>query len=244
MGPETRPYAHGSVIVIAMIVFFPLALFLIFSRHTKHSGYTHLRILDYSLYGKLCLVISTAPLIGHFAQEVEGARVLFFVGVAFLAAGLLFLAKSRQLNRQMLARFEEYETLIYQQNVTSIVDIANRVGAKIDTVVNELHRMSYLGLLPDVTVDGTSFQVWRNPDSTLNQETYESSSFSFHIYSDDDSDVDLDDQIEAILAAGLAREERELLPKTVECAGCGAKAQLKPRENKVCEYCQSTLQYA
>ncbi|WP_222708562.1 hypothetical protein [Paenibacillus sp. N3.4] len=109
------------------------------------------------------------------------------------------------------------------RSITGIADINQLAPA---TVKNDFLRMINKGLLTNCYMDEQSMRiVFYNDRTTQNGEV-------------DNPIIERDDWI-----SDNGPESPQLLPKMVECSGCGSSSLLQPSEIKPCPYCDTSLTY-
>ncbi|MGZ9585819.1 hypothetical protein [Paenibacillus marinisediminis] len=141
-----------------------------------------------------------------------------------------------RMNKGLTGRFKQYHSLIYTQRVTYIPEISEYVKKRHAVVVNELRRMAYLRQLPDVIIDPSSMYVQVRGAQRMED----------HSEWIDDLQGTIEAAFTAVFTepqAAAPKAAEPQLPKTISCYGCGSKTQLKPGEQKECEYCGSLLHY-
>ncbi|WP_391574397.1 hypothetical protein [Cohnella sp.] len=157
MAANGRPFYPGWVIFLVLFVFFPAGFVLIFLRASKHRNYPHLRLLDYKICANTLLVLfilMTVSYINSLATDGSPILEVYLVCIAFLLLPSIFMyVKANRSNKAMLLRYDQYRSMIYEQRLTSMAQIAANVGMQPIVVGHELERMSYLGLLPNVHID-------------------------------------------------------------------------------------------
>jgi len=152
-----RPFYPGWVIFLVLFVFFPAGFVLIFLRASKHRNYPHLRLLDYKICANTLLVLfilMTVSYINSLATDGSPILEVYLVCIAFLLLPSIFMyVKANRSNKAMLLRYDQYRSMIYEQRLTSMEQIAANAGLQPIVVGHELERMAYLGLLPNVHID-------------------------------------------------------------------------------------------
>ena len=163
MAAGGRPFYPGWIIFLVLFAFFPAGIVLIFLRINKHKVYTHLKLLDYKICANTLIVFFLLASVSYFYSLGSGGNPIFAVYIIVtllsLLPGILLRARANGIEKAMRLRFEHYRSMIYEQGLTSIFQIAANVGMNPIIVGNELERMAYLGLLPNVHIDRASNTV-------------------------------------------------------------------------------------
>ena len=231
MGRIERPFINGWIIALLLAPLFPVAVVLAIVRFVKHRNYTPLRIMDWKLCGNIFLTFfSMLTLSFLLTLPEEGSSMvpayIVFV-VLFLLPALYFYYRARRLNKAMTERFGQYSSMIYNERIRSIAQMADRLHVRLDVAANELLYMEMTRRIPDMYVDSYNYSIEFIDDEE--PETHISIAVGAGV---------------TVGGAAYAARQPEAGPKTVECPSCGAKTLLQPGESKECEYCLSFIQYS
>lgn len=165
--------------------------------------------------------------------RVHGCLVLFFlvfffpVGIVLLLVRLSQDRKARRMRREWGARIELYRSLIYEYGWTSLSQIAARVSMSADMVANELEWLARRGDLPGVHIDMQSGRV-----------LYESAAYA-QVHVHEHNTYIVTPRHAPSTSGGPPPQEPR--PRTIDCAGCGAKVRYQPGEDNRCEYCRTPI---
>ncbi|MFC4597108.1 hypothetical protein [Cohnella hongkongensis] len=172
MAAGGRPFYPGWIIFLVLFVFFPVGIVLIFIRIHKHRDYTHLKLLDYKICANTLITLFLLSTVSYIYSMGSGESPIFSVYLIAtslsLLPGILLYARANGIKKAMRLRFEHYRSMIYEQGLTSIVQIASNAGMKPVIAGNELERMAYLRLLPNVHIDRASDTVLPISERTEN----------------------------------------------------------------------------
>jgi hypothetical protein len=231
-----KPFISGWIIVFGFFLFMPIGIILAIVRSLNHKNQPHLKSMDGAFYGKflLTLFVVLAILILIQGQQTDSPAAITVAlsgfAVIFLLPAVIFLGRSRFIQRGMAFRYENYKEMIYRQELTGFDELAAKVGTKEIVVSNELQRMKLLGMLPDVFIDTAAGQaLYQGSDEEDWEEEWDESPV------EDQAAAARDDQASGGASSGT---------KLAECASCGAKTLLRSGESKECEYCGSVITYA
>ena len=191
-------------IILAFIFFWPVGIVLLIIRLNSDRT-AAMRC------GKALGVVSIIVIIfGVFLMLGD-----LFVGIIFLAAGIVLNILSRR-TKKKAARSRQYISLIANNRMTSLDEIASAVGLPFDTVTNDLNNMIREGYFTGLYLDIPGRKIVL-PQGAPAQHSAPTAGFE-----------------NAPAAQNIPQ------PRVVECKGCGANATLMGAVG-TCEYCGGPL---
>ncbi|WP_028596792.1 hypothetical protein [Paenibacillus assamensis] len=158
-----KPSISNGIVIFFLIIFFPVGLLLLALRAIKHRNYTYQKASDLNIVAGIFFFIFALFSIVFFTETADGRYpglfVLFFLTIPFLLPGLICITVGRRIKKELSTRYHLYHLYIHEQGITSIPHLAQSVSMNVPRVTNELERMSYLGMLPDLQIDSLASQV-------------------------------------------------------------------------------------
>jgi len=216
-----RPVIASVWIVVAAIIFFPLSILLILVRAILHWNMSYKKIGDIKVSGYtaiiiFCIFTSLILLVDSTNTTAQYAILVIVFAVLFLSPAAFSLLLARHKRKNLEKRYIYYCEVILVRHESSITSIAQMTKVRPKMVEHDLLRMIYLGMLEDGYIDEISGRIifYKN----------------------------LPPQNAAVVEVE-ADGQTKLLPKNVECSGCGSISNLKPRETLLCSYCGASLVY-
>jgi len=163
---QNRPwYQSGWAIVLGLLFFWPLGLLFALLRLKGDRSFHKfaakaLRFAGYALlaFGCLALVGLLAGLPDSTEPDTSLGGIVFST---LLCAGGIVLSKK---GSQILAGVKRRQVLINQivnQGLTSMDEIASRIGKPVGEVLYDIQEMSQGGFLPGYQIDPQGRRVWR-----------------------------------------------------------------------------------
>ena len=218
MNGKSNPwYLSWPAIIIAFLVFWPVAIVLIYlkSKNSKSGAFAAASNKKvYMILGGVLILIG----IGRFGDSFWGA-------VFFILGGVALIYYSNALARKAV-RNKQYIDMIVNQGETSVDKIASVLNVKYDVAVSELKTLQTLGILK-----GTS----------LNEQTH---SISVDKIKNVASDIsNMVDSVTEALTGAASNDAASGQPERVSqaCPGCGAKYTDIKGSTVVCEYCDTSF---
>lgn len=154
---KIRALYSWPVIILALIIFWPVGLFLLIRRFTLDKraaismGSTALRVLGFILaaFGLLgfCVCI-TDP------ETISGAVVAFF----FLIGGAAMIRKAKKINKET-ASIKQYLAIIVNGNIRQLDAIAAATNKSYDVVKTEIQKMIKKGYLKNAYINENTREV-------------------------------------------------------------------------------------
>ncbi|MBD8501124.1 hypothetical protein [Paenibacillus arenosi] len=271
-----KPSISNGIVIFFLIIFFPVGLLLLALRAIKHRNFTYQKASDLNIVAGIFFFFFALCCILYLNDVSDGANpgifVFVFISLIFFLPSLICFMASRRIKKELNTRFNLYRVFIYDQGITSIPQLALSVSMNVPRVTNELERMSYLGLLPDVRIDFITSQIIplykQEPrpqeqddhepvsESTEEEELHEQFEEIFdHAFGQGpNSSINISDGNISInvnygsgqpsINTNQKSTPKSNKPKTIACASCGAPATLKPGQSKSCEYCYAPLTYS
>lgn len=235
MQTRTKPFISDLALVIWIFVFFPITFILLFLRFLVHHNYSHLRSKDYNflavfffvLFSLISFTFIVNLIVSDSSYYGQYTKTYLIFSVTLLGPSILFKIRASYINKEIENRQNRYSSLIYEQRITSISQIAEIVKKRRPLVVQELLWMSHIRRLSNVTVDPSSDQVLLHTPTSNDAGNAEQAPNPIPYQENNDRSA-----------------STPILPKIITCYGCGAKTQLQPRESKPCEYCRAMLHYS
>ncbi|TVX88174.1 hypothetical protein [Paenibacillus agilis] len=272
-----KPSISNGIVIFFLIIFFPVGLLLLALRAIKHRNYTYQKASDLNIVAGIFFFIFALLSIVYFSDNSLGSfpdfATYMILVILFFLPGFSFYKASKRTKKELNTRFHLYHVYIHEQGITSIPHLAQNVSMNVPRVTNELERMSYLGMLPDLQIDSLTSQViaLREPEQKQEQKYEHQDSVS-----EPNGEEELHEQFEEIFEQAFGQGPNSSInisegnisinvnygsgqptsntkpksarksnkPKTIACASCGAPATLKPGESKSCEYCRTPLSYS
>lgn len=144
------------VIIVALIVFWPVAIFLIYKRITidKKAGFTISKVLRYVSY--LCVLFVVAGISvsldgGSFSENI--GMILFY-----LVAGIVLFLFSRKLDTNA-KRYKKYISIIINGNEVIIDNIASAMSLSTIQVRGDLDDMIQKGYFKDAYINESTNEI-------------------------------------------------------------------------------------
>lgn len=153
---KINPLYSWPVIIISIIIFWPLAIFLIYKRvrNDKKSGFTVGRIVRYTSY--FCFFMVVVGIIVCIGQGFTGED--FGMIVFFLISGiaLFMFAKKLVSNAE---KYKKYISIIINGNEYIIDNIASAMSLSVNTVKKDLNNMINNGYFQGAYINENSNEI-------------------------------------------------------------------------------------
>lgn len=210
-------YLSWPAIIIAFLVFWPVAIVLIYlkTKNSKSGAFAAASNKKvYMVLGAVLIVLG----IGRIGDSFLGA-LFFILGGAALIYYSNTLAKKAVRNKQ-------YIDMIVNQGETSVDKIASVLNVKYDVALSELKTMQTLGILKG---------------ATINEQTHSISVDKVKNVAGEISNM-VDSVTEALTgAASNDAASAQQLSVSQACPGCGAKYTGAKGSTVVCDYCDTAF---
>jgi hypothetical protein len=229
-----KPYIPNSAVIVTTILFFPVAGILLLVRLIAHWKSPLRRIRDVKLGAgiiiSLFIIIIIAVLMNP-EQEEGTVMDLIMVLIMFVLPPLIIYMVCRSKERKVIYEYEAYRINIFEQRLSTVNQIASTMGKTPNRVIIDIKDMIRQHLLPGVDLDPHSQIITITQDTDQEQpplEEQEAAPNEPPAPSNGPSGGPLPPRIRPV--------------RSVECRGCGNRAQLAEGEIKNCEYCGTLLQ--
>lgn len=126
------------VIIPFIFIFFPIALFLIFKRYSLGKKMLSSSMAS-KIVGWILVVFGCLGLLGESATRYRSS-VDLTIFIIFLTSGISLIIWSVKLKKQSL-KYNLYQTLVVDQNMSSISNIASAAALNYDEVKKDLQTM-------------------------------------------------------------------------------------------------------
>ncbi|MBB6672028.1 hypothetical protein [Cohnella nanjingensis] len=231
------------------VILYPIALLQIPLFWIRFARHEYLRGQNFGILMIHFLALAFLSLIGIIVAaftDVWGFTVIDFVilGLPCLVLGLVFAGFYGSINNRKLALLERYHALAMDENYTHVGEIAAQMGRSVTAAALALNFMNEYGVLPYYVDEATGELIHdeeyeelaeededeeeeEEEDEEWDEEETEGEAEVEVEYEDDEEDVDVVDDG----------------PLTIECAGCGSKAQIYRGQAATCEYCATPLSW-
>ncbi|MNH90791.1 hypothetical protein D3C73_433360 [compost metagenome] len=227
-----------GLIIVATFVFFPLGLLLGIIRLIVHWNLPLRRIRDIRIGSSMCIcfffligIIIMFMITKEINRDFYLRAAIVDVIFIMLPAGVVFKISQHE-ELKLVKEYEAYRHLIVDLRLLTIAQIAEAMRKTPVKVMNDLKDMIRQKLLPEAILDPHSQVIVLIHDPGPQQAPL----------------IDPQRRMEPSVQSPPSNDPtpipRRVKPaKTVDCSGCGNKAQLAEDETKYCEYCGSRLKY-
>ena len=137
-------------IVVALILFWPLGLFLLIRRLSSDRTATFKS-------GRMLKVVYVLLFISGGFMLFSGGFGIFF-GLLFIAGGVMVFLQARKGN-QRVARYKQYMNLVVNHGQKSVDHIAATLGTESRIVKTELQKMIDLGFFEGAVIDNVTNEI-------------------------------------------------------------------------------------
>jgi len=209
-------YLSWPAIIVAFLIFWPVAIVLIYLRTKNTKSGAFVAASNKKLYIVLGVILALMGI-----SSLDGSVVM---GLFMIAGGLAMIYYANTLAKKA-SRNKSYIDLIVNQDETSIDKIASTLNVKYDVALKELQTMQTLGILKGATIDTQTHSIVVNK---TNKAVGEISGMVNAV-------------TDAILGASStdAAESKQVVVSA--CPGCGAKYSGQQGSTITCDYCDATV---
>lgn len=224
---KTGGWLGGQMFLVLLYPFALLQIVLFWIRFARHEYLRAQNVMIVAVHFFVLTFFSVIGLIVAAFQDVWGFTMVDFVilGVIFLVVGLMAVGISGSIEKRKLDLLERYHALASEGRYTHVSQIAAQTGRSVAAASLALNFMYDAGLLP--------YYAHQETGELLYDESYDDAEAE----DEDDEDEDGEAEVEVIY------EDEDDGPLTVECPGCGSKAQIYRHQPASCEYCGTPLSW-
>ena len=156
--PVKKPI-HWAWIIIALIIFWPLGLFLLFRRVTNDRSAVLKGTGFITFIAIMLLLVGVANLL----LLAEGGGISNLAAVVLMIGGGIWLLHTADKINKRGRRYKRYIDLIVNQSRTYIDDLAAEVKQPYESVVADLEEMIQLGYFKSAYIDSSSRRIIARP---------------------------------------------------------------------------------
>lgn len=206
-----------GVIILFMILFWPVGVFLLIRKITQDKAAVLKNSKVFFGIGVFLIVVAIFGVTGDLTAangQIDSLASTLAAGIFLLAGGGALIYFSRKMKREGL-KYKRYISVVVNNGVTSIDDIAAAVPCTYDDAVIDLQKMIDIGYFNNGYIDfGARTLILPGHDHVANR---------------------MDEGLMSDTDASAPRQE------AVICGSCGAKNVIFEGANAECEYCGSYL---
>lgn len=205
------------VIVIVFVVFWPLAIYLIWKRtDIKRINFNGGKAIEgIGWFLAICGFLGILGMLGVLSDSADFSGSSAYSMVTLFGGGIALIISGKATKR-LVRRYKKYADIVTDQGTTSIEEIAAAMPVSRDTAVKDLQKMINKGLFAGASIDPARSEI-------ILPGTYAGACANDR---------------ENVRDGSVAQKGQEI---AVTCKNCGASNKVGKNSVGVCEFCGSPI---